>query len=350
MSIAVPIQELEGQRPSAALRSLLAAFLIGAGLVQPAAAQDTTCNGRSLLEDFQRETPALYEEALTEFEAIPNSSGLLWRVQRPNLEPSWLFGTMHVADPAITELRPTVAAAFAGADTLVIESIEVVDPEFTAEFAQEILAVARLPEGETFDTGFSEEQKTELAEMTAAHGLPYFMARRMKPWFLSVMLSLPPCASLPTLQGEPVLDQKLFLDATAAGKEVVGLESLAEQLEALTSLEAVMDETALLEILAVGMQGIEDWYATLVHLYTEEMVTFLVPLLDRSSEFTAMATAMEDVETTLVTARNLRMHERLLPVIASGDVFVGVGALHLSGEDGLVELLRKSGYVVTRIE
>ena len=56
------------------------------------------------------------------------------------------------------------------------------------------------------------------------------------------------------------------------------------------------------------------------------------------------------MQPTLIDERNLRMRDRLLPILEKGDAFVAVGAMHLSGETGLVELLRQSGYTVTRAD
>jgi uncharacterized protein YbaP (TraB family) len=55
-------------------------------------------------------------------------------------------------------------------------------------------------------------------------------------------------------------------------------------------------------------------------------------------------------EQTMVTARNRTMAERALPFLEKGKAFIAVGALHLPGEAGIVELLRKDGYTVTRID
>ena len=118
---------------------------------------------------------------------------------------------------------------------------------------------------------------------------------------------------------------------------------------ALASLEALIDAEALLQLIEFGPEVTEDWYATLIELYLQEKVSLLVPLLDRAPEFAAMAATMDETEDALVVVRNHRMHERLLPLLAAGNAFVGVGALHLSGEIGLVELLRGSGYTVTRV-
>lgn len=331
------------------MRRILTALFLGLGLAQAAAAQDFTCSGRSLLEEFERERPDIWAGAVDEFEATPNSTGLFWRIEREGVAPSWLLGTMHVADPRITALREPVADALAEADMLVVEAVEVVDPELRFEVVARMQSIAMLPEGETFDEGFTEEQKQALGAMTAAVGVPYFAARRMKPWFISILLSLPPCAVVATLRGEPVLDEKLYIEATTAGLNVVGLESLDEQMEALASLEAAIDAEALLQFVELGPQVTEDWYATLIDLYLRETVSLLMPLLDRVPEFAAMAASMDEAEDALVVIRNHRMHERLLPLLDEGNVFVGVGALHLSGDIGLVELLRKSGYIVTRV-
>jgi uncharacterized protein YbaP (TraB family) len=45
-----------------------------------------------------------------------------------------------------------------------------------------------------------------------------------------------------------------------------------------------------------------------------------------------------------IVARNKRMVESLLPSLSEGPVFVAVGALHLPGEHGIIQLLRDSGF------
>jgi uncharacterized protein YbaP (TraB family) len=44
------------------------------------------------------------------------------------------------------------------------------------------------------------------------------------------------------------------------------------------------------------------------------------------------------------------MTEALLPVFARGSTFVAVGALHMPGEEGILSLLERRGYTVTRLQ
>jgi hypothetical protein len=57
----------------------------------------------------------------------------------------------------------------------------------------------------------------------------------------------------------------------------------------------------------------------------------------------------QELEQQLVHDRNRRMAERLRPYLNSGGVFVAVGALHLPGPTGLLELLRQQGYQVQAV-
>jgi len=50
---------------------------------------------------------------------------------------------------------------------------------------------------------------------------------------------------------------------------------------------------------------------------------------------------------SLIDERNQRMLERMLPELKKGRTFIAVGALHLPGEFGLLNLLRKAGFAVT---
>ena len=54
-----------------------------------------------------------------------------------------------------------------------------------------------------------------------------------------------------------------------------------------------------------------------------------------------------DFEKTMITSRNGVMVRNAEPILAEGNAFIAVGALHLPGPDGVIELLRRDGYVVT---
>jgi uncharacterized protein YbaP (TraB family) len=105
----------------------------------------------------------------------------------------------------------------------------------------------------------------------------------------------------------------------------------------------------LLDYARLGLERIEDWYATLTELYAQERPSLLVALMPHVPELAAQARALQQSDEALVSGRNRVMRDRLAPILAEGGAFVAVGALHLSGEDGLVELLRRDGYAVMRV-
>ena len=243
----------------------LPALLLALGLLAPSPAFAAACAGHSILAEIERDRPEVWQKTLADLEATPNSTGLFWRIEKGGLPPSWLLGTMHVPDPEITTFKPAVVEAFEKSDLLVLELKEKFG-EGKLALAQKLLPYAQLPEGETFDAGFTKEQKEALGQMTAAVGMPYFLARKMKPWFLAVTLALPPCLQAAMMRGEQGVDEKLQQDALAAGKQLAELETIDEQISALASLETAIDATALLELVELGANRNDDLFATQVEV------------------------------------------------------------------------------------
>ena len=60
--------------------------------------------------------------------------------------------------------------------------------------------------------------------------------------------------------------------------------------------------------------------------------------------------ALEAYRQTVLVDRTSRMRDRALMHLSQGGVFLAVGAMHLPGDTGLVELLRASGYKLTAVE
>ena len=239
---------------------------------------------------------------------------------------------MHVPDPEITTFKPAVVEAFEKSDVLVLELKEKFS-EGKLALAQKLLPYAELPEGETFDAGFTKEQKDALGKMTAAVGMPYFLARKMKPWFLAVTLALPPCLQAAMMRGEQGVDEKLQQDALAAGKRLAGLETIDEQISALASLETAIDATALLELVELGANRNDDLFATQVESYLQERrVARPVPHAESCRNSSESADAFRAIEGALLHDRNLRMHERLLPILDDGERLRGRRRTASSGE------------------
>src|SRR4029078_782514 len=61
-----------------------------------AQAEEATCPGRSIIPDIEKSQLESYKAALADFAAVPNSSGLLWKIEKGGVTPSWLFGTIHI--------------------------------------------------------------------------------------------------------------------------------------------------------------------------------------------------------------------------------------------------------------
>lgn len=316
-----------------------------------AQAEEAACPGRSLIPDIEKNQPEALKAALAEFAGVPNNTGLLWSIEKAGGKPSWLLGTIHIPFEGLSDFKPAIRGAFDKSDRLVVESSEILAMS-KLDLSRQISAVARYEdETESFDAGFTQEDKDKLGALTAAIGIPYFAARHLKPWFLAMTLAIPPCIQLAAIRGDLGLDARLREDALAQGKPVVGLETADEQIEAIKSFDrAGFDADQLLDIAREGPQMIGDAMATEIDLYREERPAFITYLGKTLPQFETEAEVSTILENLLIHDRNLRMRDRLLPLLAEGGSFVAVGAMHLPGEDGLVELLRAQGYTVTRVQ
>jgi uncharacterized protein YbaP (TraB family) len=58
---------------------------------------------------------------------VPNGKGIFWKIEKPGVKPSWLLGSMHVTDPRVLTCRRAPRPAHDAADTIVIESDEILD-------------------------------------------------------------------------------------------------------------------------------------------------------------------------------------------------------------------------------
>ncbi|WP_095202703.1 TraB/GumN family protein [Mesorhizobium carmichaelinearum] len=326
--------------------SFLAVLLFAAGRAH---AEFPTCSGADMLSALQKSNPATYSKIEAEAAATLNGKGLLWKLEKSGEQPSYLFGTMHMTDPRVTTLPPQAQKAFDAAGTLIIETTDVLDKQkmMTAMLKEPDLMM--FTDSTTLSSLLTPDEAAAMNAALDARGIPPATVAKMKPWMLSAMMALPACELARQSGGAPVLDVKLAESAKAAGKPVEGLETAESQLRAMASLPLAFHMKGLVDTLKLG-DKVNDINETMIILYQRGDTGMFWPLFraampDEQNDPAGYAA----FEETMITSRNKVMVDHAEPILAKGNAFMAVGALHLPGPQGLVEDFRKAGYTVTAV-
>ncbi len=326
--------------------SFIILLLVGSSHAR--AEQTAACTGQNLLAELERRDPAKFELIRHEADRTLNGKGLLWRIEKDGLEPSFLFGTMHLTDDRVTDLTDEARAAFDQANTVVIETTDILDEEKAALALLAHPELMMLPGSDSLRTLLSPEDLTVVTEALDGRGIPLGSVIKMQPWLLTATISIPACEFARRKGGLSVLDAKLAQDAESQGKEIAGLETGVSQLRAMASLPMDLHLQGLVQTLKLG-DRINDMFETLIVLYLDGEIGMVWPLF-KSILPTDDPEGYGEFERVMITTRNHGMVENAEPFLQAGGVFIAVGALHLPGKEGIVELLRNTGYRVTQAD
>ncbi len=273
--------------------------------------------------------------------AEPNfDRGLLWRVEREGLPPSFVFGTVHVTDERVLQVPKPVTGALAQSKTAVFELI--VTPELQAELAGAMM----FTDGTSLKQLTGEELFATTSDVAASYGLVPSVLNLIKPWALIAMFSAPPEETQRQALGHPMLDAWLQDEARRQNKKLLALEEPDEQIAALEGLE-LEHQLELLRATVENKPDVDRMFADTLDLYLDRDLAGLQRLTEDETAAGVGREVLDDFNQNLIVDRNDTMAERLLPLMKEGGVFVAVGALHLPGDNGLLNQLSDAGYEVT---
>ncbi|MGD1036418.1 MAG: TraB/GumN family protein [Roseiarcus sp.] len=326
--------------------AVLAAF--GFAFVPQVLAEDAAaleaCVGRDLAEGAD-----LAEARLKRADDLVDSQGLLWRVEREGLSPSYLFGTIHSTDDRAIALARKAAEFVAASKVVATELGGPFDAVDQGDLAASMLAKAIARDEDTFAPALTGQSAASVEAYLARRGFPEEMAHHLQLWFLAATASLPACEAARAEQGLPEVDEVIALAGKQRGLAVVALESAGEQLDALAAAPPALFAT-MLAATARAPELDDDAYATLLRLYRDKRPAEMLAVADVMPGLTPAERAAEDAFTRLLlVGRNEVMAARAAPLLAAGGAFIAVGALHLSGGNGLIERFRAAGYRVVNV-
>jgi len=259
----------------------------------------------------------------------------IWTVHSDSAEVV-LLGSVHMAYPDIYPLREEIEAAFAAADTLVVE-VDISGAN-TLEIQQLMLEKGVLPEGENLQQALSSQTWEDLQSYLRSRGLPAEMFARLRPGLVITTLSSMRLAEL-GMSPEMGIDRH-FLDLAVGHKPVLELESAAQQIELLLSFP---DQDLLMAQTLVQLGEIDLYLRPIYDAWRAGDAAQLNRLLltderQRHPEF-------EQLYEKLFDQRNRAMTSKIAGFLGgSGRYFVVVGAGHLVGEEGIISLLERRGF------
>jgi uncharacterized protein YbaP (TraB family) len=266
------------------------------------------------------------------------TQGLLWRVAREGVPPSYVFGTIHVADPRVLELAEPVTRALARSRRYYMESTIGVREE--ARFFE----AAQFEDGRRLEPLIGPEAYARVAAQLRERNVPDPIIARIKPWAALANLTV-----LPEDYERVNLDQKLIALAQQRGMRVLGLEGVEEQIAV---FERIPLDTQV-ELLKHALAHRDELAAMIepaIQAWMRRDLAGIHSASDRvEARFPEMAAHYRILFKAVVDNRSVVMAHRLFMPLREGRAFIAVGANHLYGDRGLLALIEAQGYRVSRV-
>ncbi|NLA69285.1 MAG: TraB/GumN family protein [Gammaproteobacteria bacterium] len=274
---------------------------------------------------------------------------LLWKVSDED-NSLYLLGSFHLLLPGDYPLSPDVELAFADAEKLLFE----LSPEELAspQLALQMARAALRGDGRTLDdelgpalAGKLAEWGRENASLLAAMGMTMDTLQRFEPWYVGILVTV---SQMMSHGFDPALGLDAHLGglAQAGQKPTAGLETGPQQIAYLDGMDAAEQ----LQMLEQALDQAREGPGELLQLHAAWRAGDAQALVDGT-----VAELRRDFP-DLYRAINVERNDRWLPRLearlredGTDDTLVVVGAMHLLGEDGVVEKLRARGYGVERI-
>lgn len=274
------------------------------------------------------------QQKQVEYAATPNS--LLWEVSGKHLkEPSYLFGTYHLAGRQFLDTLPGVRLTFTRARTVVGEFV----------FKDELkLAMEMMPfmvmKSDKLNKLLSTEEYQEVDDyLRRAAGMQLSMFNTMKPSVVQVTLlnTMSPVKPAPD---DPAVDKYFQQEALKQNKEIIGLETIDEQAQILFGMPLQRQKELLLKTVRESDRVLSQARELFEYYKAQNLEALEKSFVDDTTDYKP-----EEMD-VLLKNRNVNWMKKLPAIMAKQSAFIAVGAGHLVSETGLIALLRKSGYTV----
>ncbi len=280
------------------------------------------------------------------FSAANSYAQIFYKIEGNGLKnPSYLFGTHHLAPLSIINSYPSLISAFNTTDAVVGE-IDMTIPEM--QLAMSMQKYLAAPADSTISKLLSAEEYSELNEKFKPYspmpGVDLKHLDAIRPMGIATMVTMKMMQqSFPEFNVTEQLDASFQKHYKSIGKEVIPLETPEMQAQLLYTFIPIEKQIQDLKELLDNPEELKDNCEKLNRAYLAGDLDTLLELTESEESDPAFTMA-------LLTMRNRDWMKKLPDIIKAQPVLITVGALHLAGPEGIPARLRELGYSVTPLK
>lgn len=262
----------------------------------------------------------------------------LWQFEKSGVK-NYLFGSIHLGSDDMYPLSKTVKRAYKATDELVVEF------DFRPEDGAKMIALFQkygFDRQSTLESRLSHKGKEIYKSYCVKHALPCKQFAPYKAWFLSIQVMAKKLHDL-GYREELGIDKHFLEQAHEMNKSVFSLESPEMQFSMLANFTNQQQEAMLIQMLESDDKQFTDMFDAWKTGNDGALIRMLKKDIDKPG--------MKDMYKQMLDDRNFNMVDNIEKQNKTGkSLFVVVGAGHIIGQKGLVNLLRDKGYQLTQLQ
>jgi len=261
-----------------------------------------------------------------------DSNTLLWEITGKDLsKPSYLFGTFHLMCREDIRFSNELKKALGSVSEVYFE-MDLDDPSNTLGG----LLFMNMKDGMSLKDLYSTEEYNRL-ELFFKDSLrmPLATMKRMKPSVIEAVLypKLMPCKNLSGVEME------LMKLAQQDKKEIRGFETIADQAAVFDSVPLDKQAKALMNTID-SFNIYQKTFDSLLLVYKNQQMPEIEKMMSRTES------GLGESRYIMLDKRNINWVAQLKKIMDKKNIFIAVGAGHLVGENGVIDLLKKEGYIL----
>tara|TARA_B100000035_G_scaffold167929_1_gene143335 strand:+ start:32090 stop:32911 length:822 start_codon:yes stop_codon:yes gene_type:complete len=263
---------------------------------------------------------------MVSFQSYSSESSIYWEITSPKGKKHYLFGTIHIDDNRVINFHPEVEEGIKASNIFLMETNEIQDFKIL------------LTKISVYEDKLSTKELDKMKSLAYFHTIPFERVMMMKPWLLAVIFNSP----------RPITpfnqDNLLKTEATDSLLVTQGLESVQEHFSVLDTFPLNDQMDMLKKVLSRKETDKEKDYEALVEAYQTNNPEKILEVDERITKNIVSDKMWNEMKKKLLINRNTLFFKRILDLEEGNKLFIAVGASHLGGKNGLLNLFIDAGY------